>query len=166
MYGTDCSRESTFFNLILSHLIQVSQNWKSFGNFQFHSCLTRDTISPCSSITRLINNLIYFLLSSPTHSKFHESRDITYLVHCIILRTWQIADSQRIVEWIARRWQSKDPHWCLSDIKDQRLHSPICQELSVFPNRLSRRVLETSNGHQKHNKQFQLCFTSDWEDLT
>lgn len=49
MGGPDCSRELIIFNLILSRLTQVSQNWKSFGNLQLHSCLTRDAVFPCSS---------------------------------------------------------------------------------------------------------------------
>lgn len=49
MGGTDRSRELIILNLILSRLTQVSENWKSFGNFQLHSCLARDTVFPCCS---------------------------------------------------------------------------------------------------------------------
>lgn len=73
MYGIDCSRASIILSLILCQLIQVSQNRKSFGNFQFHSCLTQGLIIPCSSITHLTNNVSCL---HPLGSQFHESSSL------------------------------------------------------------------------------------------
>lgn len=74
IYNTSCPRELIIFHRIPSHLSQVFENWKSFGNVQFCSCLTWDAIFPCSSRRRLINFGVFSLLHTKEYLRLSACR--------------------------------------------------------------------------------------------
>lgn len=157
MYGIDCSRASIILGLILSQLIQVSQNWKSFGNFQFHSCLTQGPIILCSSITHLTNN-VSFLPSSPRQLVPYKQR------HCLACSLHQPEnltgiDSQLLNEWLSNRARVHTGIYLTS--KTQDCTSQYVKNFLDFPIYHFTECWRDQMGIKSTTRNFNSCFTGD-----
>lgn len=117
MYGIDCSRASDILSSNSKPADPKSpQNWKSFGNFQFHSCLTQGPIIPCSSI-HLTNNASFLAFILGSCEVPYKQR------HCLACSLHQPEnltgiDSQLLNKWLSNRARIHTGVYLISKTQD------------------------------------------------